>query len=42
MVGGEIGDGRKGRASLRAYLSPNPARIESALKNSIVLEAVSW
>jgi hypothetical protein len=42
MVGGEIGDGREGRTSLRDYLLPNHARLESALKNSIVIGAVSW
>jgi hypothetical protein len=42
MVWGEIGDGREGRTSLRDYLLLNHTRLESALKNSIVIGAVPW
>jgi len=42
MVEEEIGAEREGRASLRDYLLPNHARLESAMKNFSVLGAVSW
>ena len=42
MMGEEIGDGREGRTSLRDYLLLNHTRLESALKNSIVIGAVPW
>jgi hypothetical protein len=42
MVEEEIGAERERRASLRDHLLPNHARLESAMKNFIVLGAVSW